>query len=158
MDDNGMLKYKKAAGKLEYPQPWPRGVMNSFIVQCRSLKNAMARKTLCLEPAGWIEPPGPDLKPFHGTREELAAEAKIRAQERRVLTTAEKQRILNASLTVDGGCGAASVLWQGWGGGRRADVENYCKTTLRRVEPRIQLERWQTKNQSCKDVTPMMNF
>lgn len=158
MDDNGMLKYKKVAGKLEYPQPWPRGVMNSFIVQCRSLKNAMARKTLCLEPAGWIEPPGPDLKPFHGTREELAAEAKIRAQDRRVLTTAEKQRMLNASLTVDGGCGAASVLWQGWGGGRRADVEHYCKTTLRRVEPRIQLDRWQTKNQSCKDVTPMMNF
>jgi len=158
VDENDTVKYKKVPGTLEYPRPWPRSVMNGFIIQCKSLKNAMARKTLCLEPAAWIEPPGPDLKPFPGTREELAAEAKARARVRRVLTTVEKQRILNASLEIDGGCGSASVLWQGWGGGRRADVEKYCKDTFRKIEGRIKVERWQNKNQSCKDVTPMMNF
>jgi len=157
-DQDGVKKWKKVPGTLEYPRPWPRTVANSFLIACRALKNAMARSTLCHEPAAWVSPPGDDLRQFLGTKEERAAEALIRAKKRRVLTTAEKQRILNASLDVDGGIGAPSVLWQGWGGGRRADVEKYCKDNLHMVDGRIQIDRWQTKNQSCKDVSAMLNF
>lgn len=157
-DAHGVLKFKKVAGALDYDRPWPRTVANSFLVACRAIKNAMARETLCGEPAKWTQPGGESLTKFSGTAEELAAEAMVRAKEHRVLTTEEKVRILNASLAIDGGVGAPSVLWQGWGGGRRADVERYCKDNLCRVNGRIQAYRWQTKNGSCKDVTPMLNF
>jgi hypothetical protein len=41
----------------------------------------------------------------------------------RVLTTEEKQRCLDGSLIIDQGRGAASALFQGWGGGWREDIE-----------------------------------
>lgn len=157
-DELGNIKWKKVPGELDYPRPWPRSVVNSYIIACRALKRAMSGATVCGEPAGWTQPPGQLLRQFTGTAEQIAQEAIARARERRVLTTSEKQRILDASLVVDGGIGAPSVLWQLFGGGRRADVERYCKENLSMVNGRIVIGRWQTKNGSSKDVTPMWNF
>jgi len=156
-DENGSIRWKKVPGELDYDRPWPRTVANGFLIRCRALRNLMAQETLCGEPAGWT-PHGDKLKEYTGSKEELAAEAKVRAKNHRVLNTVEKLRILNWSIKVDGGCGAASVLWQGWGGGRRADVERYCLENFNRDQGKIQIGRHQTKNESCKDVTPMVNF
>jgi hypothetical protein len=157
-DEHGNTKWRKVPGDLDYPRPWPRSVANSFLIACRALKHAMSSEAVCGEPAKWTKPPGDSLREFTGTAEQRAEEAIARSKKRRVLKTPEKQRILNASLVINGGRGGPNVLWQLFGGGRRADVEKYCRENLNRVNGRIQTQRWQTKNGSCKDVTPMLNF
>ena len=77
VDENGMFKYKKVAGKRVSTAVAAR--RDEQFYRSMPLTQERSRgKRFALTGRLWIEPPGPDLKPFHGTREELAAEAKIR--------------------------------------------------------------------------------
>jgi predicted transcriptional regulator len=131
-----------------------------MIAEVRYLKKIMASSTLNGEAAGWCKLPGKDLViPTGGIWGERKKEQlKQRMVTNRILETEEKQNILDESIVTDEGKGAASILWQGWGGGRKEDVEKYCLDNFVWEDGQIRTNRDQTKNESCKMVTALMNF
>ena len=111
--------------RCERPRPWTYEQAKTMITEVRHFKKIMSSPTLDGVPAGWCQPPGQDLLMEEGgvwgerKKEQMAQ----RMLTNRVLTTEEKQRCLDGSLIIDQGRGAASALFQGWGGGRREDIE-----------------------------------
>jgi hypothetical protein len=146
--------------KCERPRPWTYSEAKTMIAEVRYLKKIMTSPTLNGEPAGWCEPPGQDLlMPTGGVWGERKKEQlRYRMLINRTLTTEEKQSILDYSITIDNGQGAASVLWQGWGGGRKDDIKKYCQENYVWQDGQIRVNRDQTKNASFKAVTSVQNF
>ena len=146
--------------RCERPRPWTYEQAKTMITEVRHFKKIMSSPTLDGVPAGWCQPPGQDLLMEEGgvwgerKKEQMAQ----RMLTNRVLTTEEKQRCLDGSLIIDQGRGAASALFQGWGGGRREDIEKYCEENFIWQDGQIRINENQNKNDSRKMVTALLNF